>query len=433
MLPEEISAVVTRKSETAHVDYKAGFEWKKHNRDKQLELIRDMMAMANTQDGGTLIIGVEDGTYNLIGVSQDILTSFDQTDVGQMLYSYSEPKFPFELLKAQVNGMDVIAMRIPEFTDTPIICTDLAVGKDPTKPILRRGALYIRTEAAQTEEISSVHEMRHLLNRAILKRRDDLLSSFERIVKGAPVPPTGETQHRYESEVAEAHQWFVEKLKKGFMNSAHWEIISYPTQYVENRINDLPQLEKVVRDSQVNFRGGPFPYLLSTTKTGMFNSGYQGFFDGTQIREGFRLYKSGNFVCIRSLWEDMQNHKDQEGRRVLSFISAIYSLTECLLFLKRLYEDMGNIEHVHISVRLTGCRERALASFEPMVPLHNWYESQEDVIDFSQNFQMVDLRVTAEEIARRIAKNIFHIFNWTDVADAVIQNWQDKLLSSMRR
>ena len=136
---------------------------------------------------------------------------------------------------------------------------------------------------------------------------------------------------------------------------------------------------------------------------------------------------------IRSLWEDMQNHKDQEGRRVLSFISAIYSLTECPLFLKRLYEDMGNIEHVHISVRLTGCRERALASFEPMVPLHNWYESQEDVIDFSQNFQMVDLRVTAEEIARRIAKNIFHIFNWTDVADAVIQNWQDKLLSSMRR
>ena len=63
---------------------------------------------------------------------------------------------------------------------------------------------------------------------------------------------------------------------------------------------------------------------------------------------------------------------------------------------------------------------------------YDWYESQEDVIEFSQNLQMVDLSVTAEEIARRIAKNIFHIFNWTDVADAVIQKWQDKIVSSMR-
>ena len=44
MLPEEISELITRKSETAHVDYKAGFEWKRENRDQQLGLIRDMIA-----------------------------------------------------------------------------------------------------------------------------------------------------------------------------------------------------------------------------------------------------------------------------------------------------------------------------------------------------------------------------------------------------
>ena len=97
MLQSEIEALVHRKSETAHLDYKAGFEWKKENKDHQLGLIRDIMGMANTQDGGTIIVGVKDETYDLIGVSPDILASFDQTDIGQMLHSYSDPKITFEL------------------------------------------------------------------------------------------------------------------------------------------------------------------------------------------------------------------------------------------------------------------------------------------------------------------------------------------------
>ena len=62
MLDDEIAAVIRLKTETAHVDYKAGFEWKKENKDQQLELLRDMMAMANTRDGGVILLGIEDGT-----------------------------------------------------------------------------------------------------------------------------------------------------------------------------------------------------------------------------------------------------------------------------------------------------------------------------------------------------------------------------------
>lgn len=49
MLESEIAALIQRKTETAHHDYKSGFEWKKDNRDHQLGLLRDMMGMANTQ------------------------------------------------------------------------------------------------------------------------------------------------------------------------------------------------------------------------------------------------------------------------------------------------------------------------------------------------------------------------------------------------
>jgi predicted HTH transcriptional regulator len=64
MTLDEKATLIHRRSETAHVDYKAGLEWNKENRDHQLELIRDMIAMANTPAGGTLILGVEDGNSN---------------------------------------------------------------------------------------------------------------------------------------------------------------------------------------------------------------------------------------------------------------------------------------------------------------------------------------------------------------------------------
>ena len=121
MLPNEISDLVRQKAETAHLDYKAGFEWKRDNRDHQLELLRDMMGMANTQDGGTIVLGVEDGTYNPIGLSPEILASLDQTDIGQMLYRYSEPKLDFTLQKDRVDRQDFVAIRVSEFDDVPIL------------------------------------------------------------------------------------------------------------------------------------------------------------------------------------------------------------------------------------------------------------------------------------------------------------------------
>ena len=55
-----IADLINKKIETANLDYKEGFEWTKENRDKRLELIKDILAMANTRDGGTIILGVKD-------------------------------------------------------------------------------------------------------------------------------------------------------------------------------------------------------------------------------------------------------------------------------------------------------------------------------------------------------------------------------------
>ena len=49
---DDIRSLVARRSEGSNLDYKAGFAWTKENREKKYELVRGLMAMSNTKDGG---------------------------------------------------------------------------------------------------------------------------------------------------------------------------------------------------------------------------------------------------------------------------------------------------------------------------------------------------------------------------------------------
>src|SRR5687768_2460207 len=68
MTDDDIRRLIQIGSEGPNLDYKAGFEWTKDNRDMKYELIRDLIALANTRDGGRVIFGVRDEDLALVGV-----------------------------------------------------------------------------------------------------------------------------------------------------------------------------------------------------------------------------------------------------------------------------------------------------------------------------------------------------------------------------
>lgn len=387
--------------------------------------------MANTRDGGTIILGVKDDTRELVGVSRAIWDSFDQSAVAAMVHQKSTPKVNLQVIKTEVQEKLVVAVTVTEFEDVPIICTDtISAVQNTSRTILRKGAVYIRTSAASTEEISSDQDMRELLSRAMLKRGDELLRSVERLIKGKPLTPNEESTDLYSAEAKQAESWFRSVLQTDFLASPRWELIAHPTQYLSERIPNLPEVERLIRESQVSLRGWPFPYIGQQGESSTFNAGFQGHVDWKEIRETFRLYKSGLLMWKRAIWEDLRDAKTIKGKRALSFISAIYSLTEWLLFLARLYEAIADANSIRILVRIVGCKNRQLASFDALVDLHSeWYESQEDIISFQRDYRVEELRASSTEIARSIAKHIFHVFNWTDVTDEVIGGWQKKLLN----
>jgi len=426
-----IADLINKKIETANLDYKEGFEWTRDNRDKRFELIKDILAMANTRDGGTIILGVKDDTRELVGVSKEIWDSFDQSSVAEMVHRYSKPKVNLQVIKTEIHTKLVVGLTIAEFEDVPIICTDtITEVLNPSRPILRKSAVYIRTSAATTEEISSDQDMRELLSRAMLKRGDDLLRSVERLIKGKPLRPDEQSVDLYQKEIQETEVWFRNVLQKGFQSSSHWEIIAHPAQYLSERIPNLLDVERLIKESQVSLGGWPFPYLGNQVKQSTFNTGFQGYVDLEDHREGFRFHKSGQFIFKQALLGDLMGYKTQNGKRTLSFVSAIYSCTEWVLFLSRLYQLLAEVNTVRILVRLVGCKNRQLASFDASIPFHSdWYESQEDVISFQRDYTVEELRASSSEIAGTIVKHIFHVFNWLNITDEAIAHWQHKLLS----
>jgi hypothetical protein len=212
------------------------------------------------------------------------------------------------------------------------------------------------------------------------------------------------------------------------MTVGHFEVMAYPTVYSAKRITSLPEVLQVIRDCQVALRGWYFPHIQRDAAT-TFSDGFQSATSSPRHTEAFRLYQSGLFRWRGMFWEDGPDApKSEDGSRGLSFISAIWSFTEFLLYLSRLYERIAPDTTVRIAIKMSGCRGRELRAYDVMVAFFGGYVSQEDVISQEREVQVSELRASYLAIAAEMVKHVFHVFNWMDPQDSMIASWQQKLI-----
>jgi predicted HTH transcriptional regulator len=205
MTDDDIKRLIELRSEGPNLDYKAGFAWTKDSRDKKYELVRDLIALANTKDGGRVIFGVRDGDCELVGVATDVYESVDASSVVQMLHDNAAPQVRCSIYKREINGKKVIVFDVAEFDETPIICTNGIVSADGSKRvILRQAAVYVRTVAATTEEVSSPDDMRKLIARAVTRKADELLKAMRELLVGRPVGVASDAATAYAPEIDDA-------------------------------------------------------------------------------------------------------------------------------------------------------------------------------------------------------------------------------------
>ncbi len=422
---EDVRRLLTQKTETKNLDYKETCNWATANNDGKCEIVKDILAMANTQDGGQIVFGVEDRSFNFGGMADTEFQSFDSTRVNDFLRRFSDPAFACTVYKFTIDGRQAVVIEVPEFQEVPILCrADANSSNDPRKLILKRSGLYVRTEKPSSELVSNADEMRDIIGRASRKKREELVRTIQALVTGAPVQPQHEAREEYDAEMRDAEELFTGNLPPNFATEGHWEVVAYPTTYVEERLSDHQSLAQLIRRSAVALRGWTFPHTDQQTATN-FQKGRQSSTVSSRYIEGYRAYFSGLFVWKGAFRENSLDG----GRKVLSFISSIYSLTEFFQFFKRYFASIPDVEGLHVEVKLTDTRDRTLVSLDSRVELFDEYTCHEPSILLQRDVNCAELQSEPDKIAQALAKRLLVLFNWNDIREDIIISWQQKLLT----
>jgi hypothetical protein len=387
-----------------------------------------MLAFSNTQDGGSIILGVQDSTLEAIGLSEADFASFDTTKINDFLRRYTDPPASCEVQKLILDGLRFVLISVPEFKDVPIICKKAAnSGADSSKLILKLGGLYVRTEKATSEIVPTSEEMRELMNRALLKRGDQLLSTIQALLRSNPSSPQADF-NQYDEEIESAREFFRETLPPDFEEYGYWELISMPQTYSRERIPSLSDVWKSLTESEVSLRGWNFPHRDRDTQSN-FANGRQSYTQFMNHIEAHRAYQSGLFVWRSSYWENSSDWKKRYGN-ALGFVNVIYTVTEFFVFLKRYYERISPEASIRFSLELTGIKDRVLRATEfDVMMLPSAYIASVPRLVIEQDYSVSELRASAEEIGIKVVRKIFEVFNWNNPDPNMIRGWQQKLLS----
>jgi predicted HTH transcriptional regulator len=161
---EQLEKLINGQQETDTIEFKAAMQWNRNS------LVKDILALANTIDGGTIIIGIEDGTFNRQGVNADMIKSYDIDTMRDQVAPYADPRVVFSCYEVKdFGGLTYIAIEVFSFEEFPVIC-----AKDG--PDVAAGTIYYRSRSARpaSARVSNSSDLREILEVAIARRSRQL-------------------------------------------------------------------------------------------------------------------------------------------------------------------------------------------------------------------------------------------------------------------
>lgn len=355
IIDEEIREIFNGKIENKNIDLKRGFTWKKKSLDT-LEVIKDILGMVNTQDGGKLIIGFDEKTMDFLGDGSDWFESFEQTKVMDSVNRYSsypiilqvilKPNFEWN----QKNG-NLVVLDISEFEIDPVISKEGMTSEQYT--VFRAGDIFIRTNRASTERINDAGSMHDLIHRCALKHKDAIIKDRQMMLEVIPIQNTPENiRESYLDETSDFAVTFHKPIYIPTIQNGIWQLKIMPVKKNPDLIQ-FKDLLDLATTSQSRHRGWPFP-IISGEITKPKNTYLETFVpldSRVKNNEAWRLYRDGLFCWIKSMFEN----ENPDYHNTLSKVSAIWTITEMFLFASRLYEKvLPTNEDVCIELILTG-------------------------------------------------------------------------------
>ena len=171
MKPDELREAIAFGREQRGVEFKG--PGRRDNPDFMAKVARAILGMANTEDGGVVVLGVAEEGLKLVelGLGPDAAATWNHDHVHGWVQNYADPYVEFEVEIVVLDAKNFVAISVRPFDESPIICKkDHQESKPKGSPsgspswTLRQGTLYYRGRGKnETVAVSNHVEMREIL------------------------------------------------------------------------------------------------------------------------------------------------------------------------------------------------------------------------------------------------------------------------------
>lgn len=131
--------------------------------------------------------------------------------------------------KREYSQMHFVVIEVRAFPSTVHIC------KSDYPNVLRKPAIYVRTDNNESAEVGTTQDFNHLVERSIRNRSDQMLTQFRSVLVGAKLEPSQNDLERFQSQIEDAESTFECRFSDddpriGFLQYAVW-----PAHFDESR------------------------------------------------------------------------------------------------------------------------------------------------------------------------------------------------------
>jgi predicted HTH transcriptional regulator len=179
MTTQELEELLEGGAETQRIEFKNPCLW-----DVEI-FAKDILALSNVQDGGYIIIGVEEtksGTFQRKGITDGQRESFKTDIMRDQMAAFADPHTNFNVeFPKDKNGIEYAVIRVFPFEEIPVICNK--DSRDTKKAII-----YYRNKNRRVESapVSNSYDMRDIIKLAtirMMQRKIELGFTVEPSVK----------------------------------------------------------------------------------------------------------------------------------------------------------------------------------------------------------------------------------------------------------
>lgn len=153
MTTQELEEILEGQRENPSIEFKAACDW-------SIDVfVKDILAIANTRDGGYIIIGVEDGTFTRQGATETQIATYSEETIMDQVAEYADPFVTFSISFPQdLDSRKYVVMKIYQFDELPVICKK--DGRGAT-----RGTIYYRTRNGrpQSSPVKNSYDLREII------------------------------------------------------------------------------------------------------------------------------------------------------------------------------------------------------------------------------------------------------------------------------